>query len=127
MMTSVIKFFSLKTDVNVSKISNKQNSYNLNVIDRNRVRNVQIHGPKSVPKCQESGTLQDRYVLRRTFIFKGYKDYEFNYLDSLLLLTSSVISICRHKNFHYFNDSQLSYFNYYSRGKMVWAHFNHSI
>jgi hypothetical protein len=51
---------------------------------------IPCSGPKSVPKCQGSGTLQDRYVLRRTLIFKGYKDYEFNYVDSLLLLTSSV-------------------------------------
>ncbi len=62
----------------------------MSLISRNRVRNVQIHGPKSVPKGQGSGTLQDKYVRRRTLIFKGYKDYEFNYVDSLLLLTSSV-------------------------------------
>ncbi len=95
MMTSVNTFFSFKTDAKVSTISNKQKKGKIftswmSLISRNQVRNAQIHGPKSVPKCQGSGTLQDRYVLRRTLILKGYKDYEFNYVDSLLLLTSSV-------------------------------------
>jgi len=64
----------------------------MSLISRNRVRNVQIHEPKSVPECQGSGTLQDRYVLRRTLIFKGYKDYEFNYVDSLLLCEINLLA-----------------------------------